>query len=115
MRFCSTCDRVMTKDASSGYIIFRCYCGAEEKGDPEDARVSGALVGVGETIELYRTLIRGAAYDRVNQLVRKSPCVECGLDYQTQIRLGKSEIVIYKCKCGAETAGGAGPTQLPQK
>jgi DNA-directed RNA polymerase subunit M/transcription elongation factor TFIIS len=115
MRFCPTCDSVMARSASAGYIIFKCRCGAEMKGDPEDARVSGALVGAVETPELFGRLISGAASDRVNQLVLKPPCVECGLDYQTQIRLGKSEVVIYRCKCGAETVGGADPVQLHQK
>jgi predicted RNA-binding Zn-ribbon protein involved in translation (DUF1610 family) len=95
----------MVRDPSSGSVVFRCPCGVEEKGDPSDARVSGAVLGAGETTEMYRRLIQTAPYDRTNQLVRR-PCPDCGLDYMVQIRVGDAEVIIYKCKCGFEGSGG---------
>ena len=97
----------MVCDPSSGSVIFRCPCGVEEKGLPADARVGGAVLGASETTEMYRRLIRTAPYDRTNQIVRR-PCPDCGLDYMVQIRVGDSEVIIYKCKCGHEEVGGAG-------
>ena len=94
----------MTRDPSSGEVFFRCHCGVSEKGDPSDARVSGAVLGAGETTEMYRRLILTAPYDRTNQLVRR-PCEKCGLDYMVQIRVGAAEMVINKCKCGFEEGG----------
>jgi len=105
MRFCRNCDRAMIRDPSSGVVVFRCPCGVEETGDPEDARISGAVLGAGETTEMYRLLIRTAPFDRTNQLVQR-PCPDCGLDYMTQIRVGVSEVILYKCKCGHEEASG---------
>lgn len=91
----------MSRDPSSGSVVFRCVCGAEEPGAPEDARVLGAVLGDGETTEMYRLLIQSAPHDRTNQLVHKA-CRECGLDYMTQIRVGTAEVIVYKCKCGHE-------------
>jgi DNA-directed RNA polymerase subunit M/transcription elongation factor TFIIS len=101
MRFCKNCGRAMIRDPSSGAVVFRCPCGTEEKGAPEDARISGAVLGAGETTEMYRLLIRTAPFDRTNQLVKRL-CSDCGLDYMTQIRVGDDEVIIYKCKCGRE-------------
>jgi DNA-directed RNA polymerase subunit M/transcription elongation factor TFIIS len=107
MRFCKNCGRAMIRDPSSGAVVFRCPCGTEEAGGPEDARVFGYVLGAGETTEMYRLLIRTAAHDRTNQLVHRS-CPECGLDYMTQIRVGDAEVIVYKCKCGHEESGGDG-------
>jgi predicted RNA-binding Zn-ribbon protein involved in translation (DUF1610 family) len=100
----------MVRDPSSSTIVFRCPCGVEEKGDPADARVGGAVLGAGETTELYRRLIQNAPFDRTNQLVRRL-CPDCGLDYMVQIRVGINEVIIYKCKCGFE--GGAAESAAP--
>ena len=105
MRFCNNCGRAMIRDPSSGTVVFRCPCGVEEKGAPEDARISGAVLGAGETTEMYRLLIKTAPFDRTNQLVARL-CPDCGLDYMTQIRVGDSETIVYKCKCGREEVGG---------
>ena len=108
MRFCPTCCRAMMRDPSSGSIVFRCHCGVEEKGGAADARVGGAILGAGETTEMYRRLIQTAPLDRTNQLVRR-PCPDCGLNYMVQIRVGIAEVIIYKCKCGFESDNSMGP------
>lgn len=104
MRFCANCGRAMVRDPSSGVVVYRCACGAEEKGAPEDARVAGAVLNASETLDMYAILIRGASLDRTNQLVMQT-CADCGLDYKTQIRVGSSEVIIYTCKCGAVSTG----------
>ena len=105
MRFCDNCGRAMLRDTTSGSVVFRCHCGSSEAGSATDARIAGAVLGAGETIEMYRRLIQTAAFDRTNQQVRRL-CVECGLDYMTQIRVGDAEIIIYKCR--HEEMGGSG-------
>jgi len=101
MRFCPTCGRAMVRDPSTGSVIYRCPCGTEEKGDPIAARVSGAVLGAGETTEMYGRLIQTAAQDRTNQRVLRN-CPDCGRDYMVQIRVGNAEMIVYKCKCGFE-------------
>lgn len=107
MRYCRVCQRSMRRDPTSGTVEFKCYCGAAEQGGPEDARIGGASLGAGETVEMYRRMIRGAAHDRVNQLVARH-CPGCGRDYMTQIRIGDAEETVYQCKCGDSTGAGAG-------
>lgn len=111
MRFCDNCGRAMVRDPSSGVVVFRCPCGVEETGAAADARVSGAILGAGETTEMYRRLITTAPFDRTNQLVSRS-CPSCGRDYMTQIRVGPAEVIIHACKCGHEETGGA-PASRP--
>lgn len=106
MRFCPTCGRAMIRDPSMGTINFRCPCGVEEKGTAYDARIAGAVLGAGETTEMYQRLIQNAPHDRTNQIVHKQ-CPDCGLDYMVQIRVGDAEVIIYKCKCGYETVAAA--------
>ena len=116
MKFCPMCDRVMVRDTSSGEVRFSCtVCGEIVPGDAYDARVGGAVLGAGETTEMYKRLIQVSPFDRVNQLVAKS-CPKCGLDYMTQIRVGESEAIVYTCKCGEIITGEASITDiLPAK
>ena len=94
----------MAKNTSTGEVFFKCiYCGVEEKGGPEDARISGAVLNAGETQEKYRRLILNAAFDRVNQRVKKQ-CPQCGVGYLTQIRVGEGEVVVYTCECGYDSS-----------
>ncbi len=80
-----------------------CFCGFVAEKTPEDARIAGEVLHAGETEEMYRRLIRNAAFDRTNQQVRKE-CPQCGLDYMTQIRVGAREIVLWVCKCGYDSS-----------
>lgn len=103
MRTCPECGRVMFRSTASGTVSFMCYCGVVAEKTPEDARIAGGVLHAGETEEMYRRLIRNAAFDRVNQQVRKE-CPKCGLDYMTQIRVGAREIVVWVCKCGYDSS-----------
>jgi DNA-directed RNA polymerase subunit M/transcription elongation factor TFIIS len=101
VQICPECDRVMTRDTSTGSVVFHCHCGIRVEGAATDALIDGDTLDAGETVDMYRRLIRSAAHDRVNQQVRRD-CPECGLDYMTQIRVGEQEVVVWKCKCGYE-------------
>ena len=111
MRFCPNCNRSMVRATGSGAIVFSCPCGVEEPGEAADARISGAVLGATETVSMYESLIRTAPFDRTNQVVMR-PCVACGLDYMVQIRVGVSEVIVYKCKCGREERAAA-PAPAP--
>jgi DNA-directed RNA polymerase subunit M/transcription elongation factor TFIIS len=100
MKFCEADGRVMKAHTDTGVVVFRCSCGAERAGEPEDARIAGELLTAGEVTEMYGPLIRNAPFDRTNQLVKRD-CPECGRDYMSQIRVGEAEVIVYKCKCGA--------------
>jgi hypothetical protein len=96
----------MVRDSSTGAVVFRCPCGVEQPGGPGDARISGGIIGGSNTTIMYSRLIQTAPEDRTVQLVGL-PCPDCGLDYAAQIRVGESEEIIYRCKCGREVLGGS--------
>ena len=96
MKFCPNCERVMIRRAG---LMFECSCGEKLMGDPSDAQIASSKEG--ETIEMYRSLIKNAAFDQTNQFVKKD-CPQCHRDYMVQLRIGPSEKIIYKCKCGYE-------------
>ena len=106
MRFCPACQRVMIRNTSTGKVVFQCPCGVAEPGRAEDARIAGAVLGAGETTEMYRKLIRTAPFDRTNQKVMRT-CPKCGLDYMTQLRIGEAEVIAYGCKCESERSPGS--------
>jgi|FLOH01.1.fsa_nt_gi DNA-directed RNA polymerase subunit M/transcription elongation factor TFIIS len=106
MKFCPVCQSVLQRSTQIGSIVFHCnVCFTEEPGDewdslimiggPEDDVQSGAEE------KKYEKLIATAAFDQVNEKIKKE-CPKCGLDYMTQIRVGDQERIIYKCKCGYE-------------
>lgn len=105
MRFCESCDLAMVRDTSSGSVVFRCRCGAEDPGAPEDARIVGADLGAAKTAESHRNLIHLAPLDRVCAQVRRD-CPDCGRDYMTLVRVGEAEVVIFRCRCGRQEQGG---------
>ncbi|GFR89419.1 BA71V-C122R [Elysia marginata] len=105
MRTCPQCDRAMVRATSSGVVTFVCFCGVQEEGSSEDARIAGDVLNAGETEEMYRRLIKNAAFDRVNQQVKRD-CPKCGLDYMTQIRVGAREVVVWTCTCGYDSSRG---------
>jgi DNA-directed RNA polymerase subunit M/transcription elongation factor TFIIS len=99
MKFCSVCNRSIKKKIIVGSVIFKCICGNTEPTLPSDVSIDDSQLGSTQTIEMYNNLIDLAPFDRTNQLIKKD-CPNCGLDYLTQIRVGSSEIIIYRCKCG---------------
>ena len=100
MKFCDNDGRVMIKDTTTGYVIFKCMtCGFEKKGTAKDICIRSAVFSTKETTEKYRTLINLAPFDRTNHQVAKT-CTSCGRNYMTQIKItGESEIIIHCCKC----------------
>lgn len=105
MKFCPNCGRVMVRNTLSGFVVFSCPCGVEEKGTAADACVIKVSLDVQETTDMYHNLILRAPFDRTNQLVERI-CPKCGLNYMVQIRVGDAEVIIYKCKCGFKEIGG---------
>lgn len=99
MKFCKQCERAIKKKIVENRIIFKCICGYLENTDPEDVLINHDTLTSNENPEMYHNLIHFAPFDRTNELI-KQDCPNCGLDYFTQIRVGSSEIIIYKCKCG---------------
>lgn len=99
MKFCSICNRAIKKRIVMGSVLFKCECGNAEETNPEDVLISNITTNTTETTEMYNNLIDLAPFDRTNQLI-KEICPTCGLDYLTQIRVGTSEIIVYRCKCG---------------
>jgi predicted RNA-binding Zn-ribbon protein involved in translation (DUF1610 family) len=89
----------MKRITMSGQVSFTCQCGETINGSARDAKIGGKVLGKGESLELYQSVINTAAHDRVNHLVYKD-CPECGLDYMAQLRLGSEENIVYVCKCG---------------
>lgn len=90
----------MVIDTASGSVVFVCNrCGRQEAGNADDAQIASGVFSSSEQTTMYQTLIETASLDRTNLVVAKK-CDKCGLDYMTQIRVGESEVVIYKCKCG---------------
>ena len=99
MRICDVCGKSMKRETRTGKIMFTCVCGEIVEGTDKDTQISVGVVGGGETRVMYRHLLRNAAHDPVNQLVKRD-CKKCGLDYMTQVRIGSREVVVYLCKCG---------------
>jgi len=109
MRFCKVCERAMPRSIATGAVVFLCPCGAEERGDPMDARLGGRVFGAGETRDMYGFIIKTAPQDRTNQRVRRD-CPSCGSDYMIQVRVGDAEVIVYVCECGYSPDAGAAPS-----
>lgn len=103
MKFCDDCRRSMIKKTSGGIVEFVCVCGKVQKGSPEDASIHRDTTAASEALGRYAMLIKNAPFDPTNQRVMKD--CPCGLDYQVQLRLGESEVVITACKCGRTSRG----------
>lgn len=103
MKFCSKCNRSIKKKIVLGSVLFKCICGNVEETKDEDVLISNITINSTETTEMYNNLIELAPFDRTTQLV-KLYCPQCGRDYLSQIRVGTSEIIIYRCKCGYKKA-----------
>lgn len=99
MKFCSVCERAIKKRIVSGSVLFQCKCNNIEETNPEDILISNITTANIDTVEMYSNLIDSAPFDRTTQLIQKN-CPTCGLDYLSQIRLGSSEIIVHRCKCG---------------
>jgi ribosomal protein L37AE/L43A len=98
----------MARDTLSGAVVFKCYCGIQVDGGPEDALIAGDILRSGGTSDMYQRLIRNAPYDRVNQQVAQADCPDCGRDYCTQVILPPNEIVVWVCRCGRSWGNGGG-------
>lgn len=99
MRFCSGDGAVMKRSfagAEVRYVCPRCH-GSEPALPSELNLMSFSHANAGAA--LSTNVIATAAFDRTCLQVRRS--CKCGRDYMSQIRLGDTETVIYRCRCGA--------------
>lgn len=99
MKFCRKCDRLIKKKIIFGKIEFKCICGNIEEVNDKDVLINSESLTYTENPEMYYDLIHFAPFDRTNELVLKD-CNQCGRNYLTQVRIGSTEAVIYRCKCG---------------
>lgn len=88
----------MVKNTESSAVVFRCACGQEVPGRPEDALITSTQIGETELTEMFKGILRRAPFDRTTKHVLRN-CV-CGLDYMCEVRLGTEERVFYVCDCG---------------
>lgn len=93
----------MKRAEVEGEIQFTCFCGVMVEGGPEDALISELNLKAEEVTEMYRSLLRHAAWDPTNQRVKKD-CPVCGLDYMIQVRATQREVIVYVCTCGYTSA-----------
>lgn len=89
----------MVRTTTTGVVVFRCACGKTVPGTADDVRIFGESLTRAANTSLYDRLLRSAAEDPVNQQVAR-PCADCGLDRQSQIRIGDAETIVYVCSCG---------------
>lgn len=104
MKFCKHCNRAIKKRILLGQVVFKCVCGNLEETKPDDVLISNITLNHTETTEMYNNLIELAPFDRTTQLINLD-CPDCGRDYVSQIRVGTSEIIVYRCKCGYKKIG----------
>ena len=100
MKFCSNCEKYMSRDIIGGMLWFQCMaCGEKLEGDDWDCRIGGEMLRSAETAEKFFTLINKSSFDAINLKVMRD-CKKCGLDYMTQVRVSEREIIIWTCTCG---------------
>lgn len=100
MVFCTKCEKSCELSTATGELIFKCpICQTQVKASDYDVMMSSNYSAVEETVDLWDNIIRNAPFDRVSEKVAKT-CKKCNRDYMTRLRLGKSEIIVYSCKCG---------------
>ena len=99
MKFCENCQRVLTRYIETGEVIFKCVCGNQVVGDPEDSIIHEEMVTADDTQTKYDVFIKNSAHDPVNSKVMRE-CSKCKVDHMTMIRVGKNRNVLYTCSCG---------------
>jgi DNA-directed RNA polymerase subunit M/transcription elongation factor TFIIS len=101
MEFCPACKAYMKRDVASGdatvHVVFVCQiCGNKKEGVDSDTLWFGGSSEEGA--ERSEIIIERASHDLAGKHV--SFDCECGRKYATLVRIGKSAITRYVCKCG---------------
>ncbi len=101
MEFCPNCNRryIPKRPGTDGTVAFVCDTCGESKAGTADDTLWFEDAKVGET-ERFQMIIERAPFDLAGQTM-PIECDECGRQYMTLVRFGKSAITLYVCKCGA--------------
>lgn len=89
----------MSKSTATGQIVFQCKCQLQLQGAPEDTLMAEGYLEAAESNLKHEVFIDNAPFDQAAYKVNK-PCLNCGLDFLVQIRIGSQAAVIYTCSCG---------------
>lgn len=93
--FCESCERVLSRDTTSGSIIFTCKCGQKYKPTPKDTLIKSSFTqSNGFDMNI---VLRFATQDRVNYQ-EDIKCPACNKLYMTLV--GTEAGYWFKCECG---------------
>lgn len=99
MNFCPYCESIMGKSTTpTGVIEFKCVCGYDTPGNPEDTLMDEGDLSTGKSL-LHDDFIENSPFDPARNLVEKS-CPKCNRGFLTLIRIGVNETTMYTCECG---------------
>lgn len=102
LQFCkvNNCHNRLVLMTGDGKLKFQCTaCATTYDADSDDTLIKSKSLVTAESIMKYQTLIRLAAYDVTNPLVRKT-CPECKNNIVSMVSVGDEEETVYVCKCG---------------
>ena len=89
----------MTKNTSTGVIVFNCKCQMQVPGTPYDTLMSEGVLEMANSNRKHDIFIENSPFDPARNIVIKE-CPSCGLDFLTIIRVAASETVMFTCTCG---------------
>lgn len=81
MLFCTSCQRLLTRDTSDNTVKLKCVCGKHYKGDDTDTLLYSNYKTTSDKTNAD-IVLQFAGKDRVNQLVDIS-CKKCKIPYMT--------------------------------
>ena len=103
MKFCPTCDSVMTKTTTAnGHIMFICQCQQIIEGAPDDTLMMENHLEYTGTDLKHEVFIENSPFDLAGHTVLRD-CNRCGLNYMIMIIPGDDQKSMYTCTCGNKT------------
>lgn len=99
MRFCTQCESVMTKNATTNGIVYHCRCQLIVEGQPDDTLMAEEYLETAESNLKHDVFIENSPFDPAANIVLKD-CPQCGLNFMILIRIGVNETTMYSCSCG---------------
>lgn len=84
---------------SDGKIIFVCRCLNQEDGNQDDTLMASEYYELTDSNLKHEIFIENSPFDPAANIVFKD-CLNCGLNFLTQIMLGSAMQVMYTCTCG---------------
>ena len=100
MKFCPTCESVMSKSTTAtGAIVFFCRCQLAIDGTADDTLMAEEYLETAESNLKHEVFIENSSFDPAANIVLKD-CPDCGLNFLTMIHIGVDETTMYTCTCG---------------